>query len=188
MKQELRGLSISMNDKMKRIKLAHYADDTILFLRNTDEVLLVTKLLKEFKSVAGLTLNLDKTEALYIADDFENVSSIQGIACNINGAIRCLGVHVGHNQALCDTLNWEKKILEIEKLFNAWKKRDLTLFGKIIVIKMLAIPKLNLIAQTTAHKKIYIDQLKRLCFTFIGGKREYSNCTCQWSRTQYVRY
>ena len=91
---------------------------------------------------------------------------------NINGAIRCLGVHVGHNQALCDTLNWEKKILEIEKLFNAWKKRDLTLFGKITVIKMLAIPKLILIAQTTAHKKIYIDQLKRLCFTFIWGKRD----------------
>ena len=30
---------------MKRIKLAQYADDAILFLRNTDEVLLVTKLL-----------------------------------------------------------------------------------------------------------------------------------------------
>ena len=105
-KQELRGLSISMNGEMKRIKLAQYADDTILFLRNTDQVSLVTKLLKEFKSVAGLTLNLDKTVALYIADDFENVSTIHGIACNINGAIRCLGVHVGHIQALCDTLNW----------------------------------------------------------------------------------
>ena len=38
---------------------------------------------------------------------------------NIKGAIRCLGVYVGHNQALFDTLNWEKNILEIEKLFNA---------------------------------------------------------------------
>ena len=53
------------------------ADDTILFLRNTDEVLLVNKLLKELKSVAGLTLNSDKTEALHIADDFENVSTTQ---------------------------------------------------------------------------------------------------------------
>ena len=119
-----------------------------------------------------MTLNLDKTEALYIADDFENVSTIHGIACNINGAIRSLGVHVGHNQALCDTLNWEKKILAIEKLFNAWKKRYLTLFGKITGIKMIAIPKLILIAQTTAHKNIYIDQLKRLCFTFIWRKRD----------------
>ena len=32
---------------------------------------------------------------------------------------------------------------------------------------MFAIPKLILIAQTTAHRKIYID----LCFTFIWGKR-----------------
>ena len=163
-KQELRGLSISMNGKMKRSKLAQYADDTILFLRNTDDVLLVTKILNEFKSVAGLTLNLDKTEALHIADDFENVSTIHGIACNINGVKRCLSVHVGHNQALCDTLNWEKKLLEIE-----WKKRDLTLFGEITIIKMLAIPKLILIAQTTAHKK---TQLKRLCFTFTWGKRD----------------
>ena len=35
---------------------------------------------------------------------------------------------------------------------------------------MLAIPKLILIAQTTAHKKKYIYQLKLLCFTFIRGK------------------
>ena len=33
------------------------------------------------------------------------------------------------------------------------RKRDLTVFGKITVIKMLAIPKLILIAQTTAHRK-----------------------------------
>ena len=46
-----------MNGKMKLIKLAQYADDTILFLRNTGEVLLVTKLLKDFKSVEGLTLS-----------------------------------------------------------------------------------------------------------------------------------
>ena len=94
---------------MKRIKLAQYAYDTILFLRNTDEILLITKLLKDFISLAGLTLNLDKTDALYIADDLKNVSTMNSIACNINGAIRCLGVHVGHNQALYDTLNWEKK-------------------------------------------------------------------------------
>ena len=100
-KQELRGLSISMNGEMKLIKLAHFADDTILFLRNTD----VTKLLKDFKSVTGLTLNLNKTEALYIADDFKNVSTIHGIVSKINGDMRCLGVHVGHNQALCNTLN-----------------------------------------------------------------------------------
>ena len=129
----------------------------------------VTKLLKEFKSVSGL--NLDKTEALYIADDFENVNTIHGIASNIDGAIRCLGVHVGHNQALCDTLNWEKKMLEIKKLFNAWKKRDLTFFGKNIVTKMLAIPKLILIAQTIAHKKIYIDQLKILFYIYMGKAR-----------------
>ena len=35
---------------------------------------------------------------------------------------------------------------------------------------MLAIPKLILIAQTTAHK--YIDQRKRLCFRFIWGKHD----------------
>ena len=35
---------------------------------------------------------------------------------------------------------------------------------------MLAIPKLILIAKTTAHKKIYIDQLKRLVFYIYMGK------------------
>ena len=95
---------------------------------------------------------------------------IHGIACNINGPIRCLGVHVGHNQVLCDTLNWEKKILEIEKLFNAWKKRDLTLFEKITVIKMFAIPKLILNAQTTAHKKKKYGSIEKTVFYIYMGK------------------
>ena len=61
----------------------------------------------DFISPQYCFLNLDKTEALYIADDFENVSTnvIHGIVCNINGAMGCLGVDVGHNQALYNTLN-----------------------------------------------------------------------------------
>ena len=57
-------------------------------------------------------------------------------------------------------------------MFNAWKKRDLTLFGQKYCYKMLAIPKFILIAQTTARKNIYINQLKRLCFKFIWRKRD----------------
>ena len=90
------------------MKLAQYADANISFLRKTDEVLLFITLLKDFKSVAGVTLHLDKIKALFIADGFKNVRKIalHGLTCTINRAIRCLGVH---NQTLCDTLNWEKK-------------------------------------------------------------------------------
>ena len=101
----------------------------------------------------------------------KNVSTIHDIACNIDEAIRCLDVHVGHNQTSCDTLNWETKILEIEKLFNTWKKSDLTFLGKNNVIKA-CYSEAHSKCSDYSSQKIYIDRLKRLCFTFIWGKRD----------------
>ena len=39
-------------------------------------------------------------------------------------------------------MNFEKKIVEIEKLFDVWRRFNLSLVGKLTVIKTLALPKI----------------------------------------------
>ena len=48
---------------------------------------------------------------------------------------------IGHDKDECKNLNWKPKIKEFQKLFESWKKRKLTLFGKVHVIYSLAISK-----------------------------------------------
>jgi hypothetical protein len=39
-------------------------------------------------------------------------------------------------------MNYESKIKEFEKILNLWRARKISIFGKICIIKSLALPKL----------------------------------------------
>jgi hypothetical protein len=46
-----------------------------------------------------------------------------------------LGIFFGHNKEECQKLNWEKKIEEMKNQFTAWGKGNLTIMGKVLIIK-----------------------------------------------------
>ena len=48
---------------------------------------------------------------------------------------KVLGVHFSTNTEIVPSINYEGKLLEIQKLLNAWSKRHLTPLGKIKVQK-----------------------------------------------------
>ena len=50
---------------------------------------------------------------------------------------KVLGVHFSINTEITPSINYEGKLLEIQKLLNAWLKQHLTPLGKITVIKSL---------------------------------------------------
>ena len=55
---------------------------------------------------------------------------------------KVLGVIFSTNIQEIVLLNYENKLVEMRKLLNAWARRQLTPFGKITVIKTLALSKL----------------------------------------------
>ena len=72
----------------------------------------------------------------------ENISNIK-----INGNyIKCLGIYFGYNKAECYERNWTNTVKDMEKLFESWKKRKLTIFGKCEIINTLAVSKLIYVA------------------------------------------
>lgn len=54
---------------------------------------------------------------------------------------KTLGISIGQNKEMCYNKNWTKIVDDFEKLFESWKTRKLTIFGKVCVINSLAIPK-----------------------------------------------
>ena len=88
-------------------------------------------------------------------------------------AVKCLGVYIGHDKEECYNKNWMKIYHDIEKLFESWKRRKLTLFGKSCIIKTLAISKLVYVASIlTLPDNAYIKKIQRLIYNFIWNKTE----------------
>ena len=70
-----------------------------------------------------------------------NKLNFEGISFS-EGPIKCLGIYVRTNIESCSSLNWDKKVNDIDILLSKWKKRKLTLIGKSVVLKILVMPKL----------------------------------------------
>ena len=74
-------------------------------------------------------------------------------------------------QALSDRLNFGEKILNLEKTLNTWKRRNLTLYGKINIVKTLGISKLIYSASVLPVSDHYIQEINKLISNFIwAGK------------------
>ena len=56
--------------------------------------------------------------------------------------IKALGIYIGHDKGDCYENNWTKTYNDMQKLFESWKKRKLTIFGKTCIVNTLGISKL----------------------------------------------
>ena len=61
--------------------------------------------------------------------------------------------------------NFEKTLLALEKCLNIWSSRDLTLYGKINIVKKLALSKI--IAFVLSVLSGFVDQVSKLLSSFI---------------------
>lgn len=62
---------------------------------------------------------------------------------------------------------------DMEKLFESWKRRKLTLFGKSCIINTLAISKLIYVASILCLPgKEFLKKIQRLIFNFVWNKSE----------------
>ena len=48
--------------------------------------------------------------------------------------VKCLGIYFDHNKAECKKLNIEKQLLKSEKIMNSWKKRNIAMVGRIMIV------------------------------------------------------
>ena len=104
-------------------------------LRNTLETV------NNFCMHAGSEINISKTECILLGPLKGRYRNIEGINVT-DKAVKCLGIYLGHDKIECYNKNWMKIYHDTEKLFESWKKRKLSLFGKCCVINTLALSKL----------------------------------------------
>ena len=143
-------LAISINDNKnikgykigdQEIKIVQHADDSTLLLRDKNSIKEAINSVKIFSEITGLKLNIDKTEGIWTGSLKDNEKIYYNI-CFDKDTIKCLGIYIGNDKPKCEEKNWESKLKNFEKILESWKRRKLTLFGKVQVINSLAISQL----------------------------------------------
>ena len=119
-------------------KITQFADDTTLFLNGTQNCLQAAlNTLELFGSFSGLKMNTSKTKVIWIGRKKHTVEKL-----NVNSKLQwgtdsfsLLGIQFSVDLELIPSLNYNKAMDDAWKLLNVWKKRNLTPFGKITIIK-----------------------------------------------------
>ncbi len=105
----------------QEIKTSMYADDTSLLLSDLDSLKIAVDTVKEFSTVAGPKLNVEKTEGILLGPLKDSLADYYDIKFT-NDAVRCLGIYIGHDKEQCHKKNWVDKTEKIRKILEKWKK------------------------------------------------------------------
>lgn len=179
---EVMAINIRQNKNIKGIKLpgrsgeeakiSQLADDTTLFVNDCESLLNALDEIKRFGTAAGMKLNFKKTVGIWLGKWKERTDKVGEISWT-SDLVKALGVYYGHDVKKRLKKNWEDKIAEVNKSLLLWCKRDLTLPGRILIVKTFAVPKLNFLANVIHCPEQFIKEINKLLFSFIwNGKRD----------------
>ena len=124
-----------------------FADDTTIFVKNTQSLKAVLKVLSEFAMFSSLNINKNKSNAALIGksrnkkDININLNDINWIDLD-NDAMKILGVYYSYNNTIVSESNFKKLETTLEKILNLWSSRALTIYGRAEIVRSLAISKM----------------------------------------------
>ena len=103
------------------------------------------------------------------------------------GIFKVLGINFSVNIEEIVPLNYDNKLQEIDTLLKRWSKRHLTPFGKITVIKSMALAKLvHLFINLPDPKISFINKLNKMFHDFLwDGKR--AKIKTETARAEYQK-
>ena len=157
----------------EHIKLCQLADDMTLFLSDNDSLRHVLNDFEEFYRYAGLKLNRSKTEAIIVYNDgtlFQDDSL--GITWT-NESFKTLGIwfSIKSEQEMIK-LNVDDKMEKMQTLLNIWSSRQLSLKGKITVLKSLIMPHIIHIASVLFLQPNIIKDIDQMFQKFLWSNKK----------------
>jgi len=151
--------------------ISQLADDTTLFLSDESSVLYAIDMIDKFYDSSGLRLNKDKCEVFILGNcgQSNNIPDhIGGLRCTSN-SFKALGVHFCKSNSDARQENFIDKLKNIQITLNIWLQRNLSMKGKITVLRSLVIPKLLYLCSNLYVPDEYIKQVQELTFKFLWG-------------------
>jgi len=150
------------------------ANDTTLFIKDEKSAIVVLNIIKQFGIYAGTRLNETKTMGMWLGTHKGSEHRITGSNVMFTSKpIKILGIYVGHDKVLTDIENWDNKIDKLETILKLWSGRNLSLAGRILIVKSLGISQLVYLTSNIACPSDRLKKINKILFSFIwNGKTD----------------
>ena len=163
---------ITINDVT--YKIGQYADDTFLLLDGSVESLEQSMtIFKEFYLCSGLKLNYDKTVAVWLGHMMNSNNVLcREINMTWSNKFTLLGINFTTDLRQMASVNYSSKVQSIKNILNSYKKRNLSILGKVTVIKTIAMPKLiNLLKVLPSPSLDFFVEMEKCFKNFIWEEK-----------------
>lgn len=169
--EDIKGINLDDSEFL----ISQLADDTTLLLEpNEKSFRTCMSILNKFALYSGLSINFSKTLAIKIGLDerfFYDLGD-KNIMWQTEGTFKLLGIEYNLDENDITRGNYEKKVRDFEKCLGQWYSRKLTIYGKICIIKSLALPKLvHLFSSLPDPPEKILNKLQALCFNFVWNNK-----------------
>lgn len=162
----IEGIKIGTHE----IKITQYADDTTLFLKNLNSLKELLHILERFERCSGLKINPTKSEAMWLGK-WKNREDTPFNFRWQKDSVYALGIHFSNDDETCEKLNFFSKLNVLENTLNSWKRRKLTLLGRINIVKTLGLSKLIYNASVLPVPKAFCELVNKITFGFIWDNK-----------------
>ena len=157
--------------------LSAYADDTTFFVEDIASIKLILVTFGDFSIFSGFKLNISKCEVCGIGV----LKGVYTALCNVkninlcDNSIKILGFHFSYNIELSRDKNFVYVIKKIENTLKMWNMRQLTLIGKIVIFKTLAISQIVYISSISSVPRCILTELNKIHNNFIWDNKRPKN-------------
>jgi len=126
------------------------------------------ELLKRFGQCSGLKINHDKSEMMLLGD-FARSSLNHSVfeSINIKANVKILGIHFTYDYRIKQKMNFDELITSIKDKLRIWRWRDLTIIGRIQIVKTFIIPIFLYRASMICLGKEFVNKANKIIFNFI---------------------
>jgi exonuclease III len=164
--EQIKGLNI----QNKACKIIQFADDTAIIVEDWESIDQTFNILKEFQNTSGLKVNRSKSQIVTLGREETRPRNIQGMLWS--KSFKYLGIYFEPISKDMEYKNFRHRLDNIRNLLKIWKMRDLSLRGKIIIIKNLAMAQLVYpMSYLDVSESVYTEA-KNIFYDFLwSGKR-----------------
>ena len=159
---DIKGFIVNKNE----IKITMYADDTTAFLADKQSAKCLFAELDQFRKASGLKINMEKTEGLWLGSKVNSKENPFGITWS-SEPIKALGIYFSYDTKAAENANFADKIKQLERQLHWWKARDLSLMGRILIVKTLGLSKFSFLASVVHTPGWVIKRVNSCIFHYI---------------------
>ena len=118
-----------------QFKVSQYADEATNFVKTERSLCHLLRIVQKYEQGSGAKLNSAKSEAMWLGRWRANGASPFGLKWVKK--LRILGVYFSNGLLDVDTDNWKPKLDKLKQVLGLWSKRELSFFGRGMILKCL---------------------------------------------------